>query len=412
MRRVTPTSVLMVTLICLQAAFWWNTQRIRPPTNLVLPPPSKNTLHALSLGDEEFYFREQSMLLQNSGDHFGRSVSLRYLDYVNLFEWLTLLDTLDSRSDMLPALAADHFSDTQTSIDNRYMVNYLYAHGTRDVAHKWWWLLKASYLAMHSINDMDLALKVAKPMVNPAVPVWAQQMVAVVYEKRGEMENARRTMSIIQQNARYLSDKDRRYISYFVENRLKKQNIKRDLRGSDIDSQKPVQPIEPIGARREGDDSQGAIYSSADIRALAIEGVRLGMTQEEALKSLKKGQWKGEWHPFVGPQFDYPFTRNDEQIYLLRIRSRDGKFRIWSVAYSQPAGQMPNFDMWIIANVMYYGEPTLKYTNATTGAYAYYLTGESLKDRSVKAPRLEVTVSSLHASLQLVDDSMLNNGSR
>lgn len=222
MRRINRYTALMAILISLQGAFWWSTHRIRPATDIVPAPPGKSTLHALSFGDDEFYFRVQTMLLQNFGDQFGRTVPLRYYDYARLFEWLTLLDTLDSRSDMLPSMAAYYFSQSQDKIDNRYMVNYLYAHAIRDVPHKWWWLLQASYLAMHNVHDMDLALKAARPMINDGVPVWAQQMVAVVYEKRGEMEDALNIMETIQQNVKELSDKDLRYMRYFVDERLKK----------------------------------------------------------------------------------------------------------------------------------------------------------------------------------------------
>ena len=41
---------------------------------------------------------------------------------------------------------------------------------------------------MHKLGDMNLALKVAKPLQDNSVPVWAREMTAVVHEKRGEME--------------------------------------------------------------------------------------------------------------------------------------------------------------------------------------------------------------------------------
>ena len=214
-------SALFAGLLLLQVAFWWHTHLIRPETDVVPAPPGKAALQALAFGDNEFYFRAQALQLQNFGDDYGRTVSLRYYNYTNLYQWLMLLDTLDARSDMLPSMAAYYFSQTQNINDVRYLANYLYAHATQDGQHKWWWLLQGIYLAMHKIHDMDLALKLAKPMMAPGVPVWAQEMTAVVYEKRGEMDDALRIIDTIQKNADYISDRDLRFMKYFVDERIK-----------------------------------------------------------------------------------------------------------------------------------------------------------------------------------------------
>ena len=205
-----------------QVLFWQQTHTIRPDLTIVPTPPGVTAVHALTLGDDEFYFRALALHLQNMGDTFGRFTALRYYDYSKLYAWFALLDTLDDRSDTLPFLASYYYSQTQNTPDVRYMVDYLYTHSTRDVGKHWWWLLQGMYLAMHKLNDMELAVKVASPMVNPAVPVWAQQMVAVVHEKRGEMDDALRIMETIQQNSSSLSDMDLKYMTYFIEERLNK----------------------------------------------------------------------------------------------------------------------------------------------------------------------------------------------
>jgi predicted Rdx family selenoprotein len=102
----------------------------------------------------------------------------------------------------------------------RPLVNYLYEHSTRDIEHKWWWLLQSIYLAQHKLEDMDLALKVAMPLVDKRVPIWAQQMAAVVREKRGEMEDALKIMETIKDNADAIPERDLKYMIYFVKERL------------------------------------------------------------------------------------------------------------------------------------------------------------------------------------------------
>jgi hypothetical protein len=211
-------------LLCLglQIGFWYETKDIKPEMDIVPEVPGKQSIHALTFGDDEFYFRALALQIQNAGDTYGRFTALRYYDFNKLYHWFNLLDELDSRSNMIPSMACYYFAQTQNTADVRYIVDYLYTHGTRDVEHKWWWLLQSIYLAMHKVDDMDLAMKVAAPLVNDKVPLFAQEMAAVVHEKRGEMEDALRIMEAIRANAKDIPDADLKYMTYFIEERLGK----------------------------------------------------------------------------------------------------------------------------------------------------------------------------------------------
>lgn len=220
--------------VALQIGFWHETRSMKPNLGIVPEVPGKVALGALTFGDSQFYFRVLAFRLQNAGDTFGRFTALRYYDFNRLYHWFTLLDTLDRRSNMIPSMATYYFSQTQNVTDVRYVVNYLYEHATRDVEHKWWWLLQSIYLSMHRLNDMDLALKVATPMVNPKVPAFAQQMAAVVHEKRGEMDDALTIMETIQNNAEHISESDLKFMAHFVKERLKRLDAIRQGRIRDV----------------------------------------------------------------------------------------------------------------------------------------------------------------------------------
>jgi hypothetical protein len=224
--------------VALQLGYWFETKDIRPDLDIVPDVPGRTEIHALTFGDDEFYFRALALMIQNSGDTYGRFSPLRAYDFNKLYLWFNLLDELDARSNMIPAMACYYFSQTQNTADVRYIVDYLYAHATRDVGHKWWWLVQSIYLAMHTLNDKDLALKVAKPLVDPKVPVWAQQMTAVVYEKRGEMDDALRIMNTIQENSKDISDADLKFMTYFIKERIGKL---------DKMHQAPMAPRDAIG---------------------------------------------------------------------------------------------------------------------------------------------------------------------
>ena len=247
-RRIKPwflEHAALLFFVGLQLGFWSQVHTITPQMDVVPDVPGKEAVHALAFGDDEFYFRVLSLDIQNAGDTFGRFTSLRYYDFHKLYQWFKLLDTLDNRSNMMPALASYYFSQTQNTADVRYVADYLYEHATRDVEHKWWWLLQAIYIAMHKLNDMDLAMKVAKPLVNPKVPAFAQQMAAVVHEKRGEMEDALQIMETIRDNAEHISDADLHYMTYFVKERIGKLD---ELKKHDAEKKKRDEANSPSGS--------------------------------------------------------------------------------------------------------------------------------------------------------------------
>jgi hypothetical protein len=231
---------LLLIVVTIQVSFWTNTKDIKPKLDIVPPVPGKAEIHALTFGDDEFYFRMQALLLQNTGDTYGRFSPLKYYDMKRLSQWFSLMDLLDSRSNMMPAMAAYYFSQTQNSEDVKYIVDYLYDHSTKDIGAKWWWLLQGVYLAQHRLNDMDLALKLAAPLVDKRVPIWAQQMTAVVHEKRGEMEDALKIMEDIKNNADNIPDADLRYMVYFVKERLNR-----------LDKLKEFEALKPSDAKIE-----------------------------------------------------------------------------------------------------------------------------------------------------------------
>lgn len=222
---------ILLLVLSVNVLFWANTRTIRPSLDVVPPVPGKEELAVLKMGDDQFYFRALALEMQNAGDTYGRFTALRNYNMDRIYHWFTLLDGLDSKSDMMPAMAAYYFSQTQNEEDTRPLANYLYEHSIRDIKHKWWWLLQAIYIAQYKLKDMDLALKVSAPLVNKDVPIWAQQMAAVVREKRGEMEDALAIMETIKDNADAIPERDLKYMVYFVKERLNRLDKLNEFKG-------------------------------------------------------------------------------------------------------------------------------------------------------------------------------------
>ncbi len=219
------TDLLVYLFLAVQIGLWTQTKAYKPDLAIVPDVPSIASVKALSLGDEQFYFRTLGFQLQNAGDTFGRFTALKKYNYNQLYHWFTLLDTLDSKSNFIPSLAAYYFSQTQNTPDVIYVLRYLDEHASRDLYNKWWWMSQAVYLANHKLKDKDLALKLAYKLASTPrddVPMWVKQMPAFIHEKRGEEEQALAIISDILNNVDDIDPGELNFMTYFVRDRLNK----------------------------------------------------------------------------------------------------------------------------------------------------------------------------------------------
>ncbi len=219
------TDLLVYFFLILQVALWTQTKQYKPNLAIVPDVPSELSIKALSLGDEQFYFRTLAYQLQNAGDTFGRFTALKNYDYKKLYRWFTLLDTLDPKSNFVPSLAAYYYSQTQNTPDVKYVAKYLEENSERDLYHKWWWMGQAVYLVNHKLNDKDWALRLAYKLASTPrddVPLWVKQMPAFIHEQRGEEEQALQIIESIVNNVDKIDQGEMNFMAYFVTDRLKK----------------------------------------------------------------------------------------------------------------------------------------------------------------------------------------------
>lgn len=221
-----PSNILLLGLIIflLYAYFFLNSKSAdKLPVLTILPEvPSSSTVKIMALGDEQFYFRTLAIQLQNAGDSFGRFTKLQNYDYKLLKKWFLLLDTLDSKSSMIPSLAAYYYSNTQNVSDNRYLIEYLEENFNYDPAKKWWWLSQAALIAQHKLRDNDLAIRLAFKVssVEARLPRWAQQLPAILYAQKGENHLALQIMKDLASKYDDYTDYDVNYMNHFIKERL------------------------------------------------------------------------------------------------------------------------------------------------------------------------------------------------
>lgn len=222
--------VLFIFVFLLQINFWLKTEYIKPTYEVVPPAPSHNFLSATSFGDKEFLFRALAFRLQNSGDVYaGGMISLKDYNYSHLYDWLKALDSLNSKSNLMPSLASYYFSQSQNKLDSTYVVRYLEEHASANLDVKWWWIFQAINIARDDLRDNDLALRLAYKLAennSKDAPLWTKQMPAFIYAKQGEGCMAFKVIkSLIAENAsgkRQISAEEMNFMHYFIETRLKK----------------------------------------------------------------------------------------------------------------------------------------------------------------------------------------------
>ena len=253
-------------LLVAQGAFWNHTRAIMPEMGIVPDVPGERSMHALSFGDEEAFFRLYALNLQNSGDTFGRFTALYKYDFNKLYHWFHLLDGFNNQSNYLPSMAAYYFSQTQNPNEVHYLVDYLDEYSAGRPKEKWWWLVQASYLASHKMNSSTRALEIAEKLRDVhGIPIWAQQLPAFIHEQRGEFSEALAIMEGVMKHPEEYSQGELNFMRYFVDERLhrlnevqdelqKAQLEKNQMKARGLKDPEPMGPPNDVGAPRLGQE--------------------------------------------------------------------------------------------------------------------------------------------------------------
>lgn len=223
---------LFIFAFACQIFFWRATENIKPRFDIVPPVPNPYLISTLSLGDKEFLFRILATRLQNSGDVFAGFVSLKNYDYSRIYQWMTMLDGLNSKSNFVPALASYYYSQTTKTEDTRYVIDYLEKHSEKNIDANWWWLFQSIYIAKNNLRDINRALELAYKLSqnnNPSAPLWTKQMPAFILEERGQKGDGCLAFSTIaklikesESGVRQIKPEEMNFMRHFISERLAK----------------------------------------------------------------------------------------------------------------------------------------------------------------------------------------------
>lgn len=223
-RKNAPVYLCFALAVIANIAFWTVSHHKRSIWRNVPPAPSAEGAAAMGLGDPQFSYRAQGLMLQNLGDTGGRETALKAYDYAALEKWFYLADALDERSNYVPMLAAWYFGATTVPEQMGHVVNYLERVGQRPYGEKWRWLAYSVYLAWHGMGNTDRALGLANLLARgtaPDMPEWARSMPALVLTARGDKAAAYTIlMGILSSDAKKMDPAEVNNIRYYICNQI------------------------------------------------------------------------------------------------------------------------------------------------------------------------------------------------
>jgi len=191
------SNFLVLFFVIMSVLIWFPLRDVQARWENVPPPPSKDKATLLLLGEKQFTYRSNALMLQNMGYGLAKDLSLTEYNYQNLKDWFFLQDLLDPESDMIPMLAAYYYGGVSDPDKLNHIVEYLSHTGQRPIKEKWRWLARAVFLARYEMGDIDKALEISYLMANnknPNLADWAKQMPAFILAEQGKEEAAYQIM--------------------------------------------------------------------------------------------------------------------------------------------------------------------------------------------------------------------------
>jgi len=196
MQNTQTISVLKIALtitVLINIVFWFHSRNIKSQWLNVPPVPSTFSALSSTLGDKQFASRVISIMIQNLGSTGGRVTPIKDYDFEKLGDWMMLNYSLDPQSSLTPYMAAYYFGASQDPTKIRPIIDYLRIVGNSAEKEKWRWLAQAVYLARFKLNDLTLAMEMAKELEkipNDDMPGWTRSMSVNILNQQGEKEAA------------------------------------------------------------------------------------------------------------------------------------------------------------------------------------------------------------------------------
>ena len=190
-----PVIILLVIFLLLQSLFHASYINHQASIKALPTPFEQNFLGLFSLSDQIVSAKLIMLWLQSFDNQPGISIPFKNLDYDRLHNWLSVIQSLDEKS-QYPLLSASRLY-TQVPDETRIhkMLSFVREAYLESPDTRWRWMAHTVYVAKYRLEDLELALEQARIIRQhtsaAAAPAWVRQMEIYILEDMNEMEAAK-----------------------------------------------------------------------------------------------------------------------------------------------------------------------------------------------------------------------------
>lgn len=198
----------------------------KPEIKALTSAPSNYSQPFIEASDRSFAYRLLLFWLQQFDVQSGQYVSYRQLNYTRVIGWLDLLSRMEPESQYPMLLATRIYTKVADPDRKRLMLNYVFESYKLNPVKNWRWLAEATITAMHSLNDLELALVYATALANDnnrEVPYWAKDLRLLILEGMGEVEQVKLLVGGLLANKTITDENEIRFLGILL-NRLQKND--------------------------------------------------------------------------------------------------------------------------------------------------------------------------------------------
>jgi hypothetical protein len=158
----------------------------------LLEPLASSTYRVASIGSNQLLSYLLAIQLQLHDNQSGKHIRYEQLDYQKLARWLDQINDLNIQSEYPAMLASRVYSQTTDRQKMRLMIDFIQRVFVQNSQLHWRRMTEATILAKHKLDDLELALSLAKQLTNQpvdvAMPHWARDMQFILLGDLNEFE--------------------------------------------------------------------------------------------------------------------------------------------------------------------------------------------------------------------------------
>ena len=179
-------------------------------------PFSPIIYRGLALGSEQLFGYLLAIRLQLHDNQVGRHFRYSLIDYDLLVDWLDRLTEISPGTEYPMLLASRVYTATGDQQQLRQVLEFIERRFDDDPQLHWRRLAEASVMAKHKLDDIELALRMARKLARqPAsinMPNWARDFEFLLLAELNELESAIAMIQALLQTEAVNDPDERRFL--------------------------------------------------------------------------------------------------------------------------------------------------------------------------------------------------------